>query len=179
VSENLFFAVFPDAETAQRISEFSERFRNERALEGRVIARQRLHVTLAFLGNRETVSDLDAQAAGRAGASVRLAPFDVLFDRIDSFSGREGHKPLILRADDGVDGLRRLRSELDRALPVAGVKPPTGGYEPHVTLSYADQAVEMEPLEAPFRWTVSHFALVRSLVGQARYIPLDRWRLDG
>ena len=42
--------------------------------------------------------------------------------------------------------------------------------------NHHERGIEEHPIE-PVRWTVRDVVLVHSLLGQGRYIPLERWQL--
>jgi RNA 2',3'-cyclic 3'-phosphodiesterase len=103
----------------------------------------------------------------------------VVFDRVMSFRGKSGNRPLVLRGDDGLAALTAFQQVLGEAMMKAGLwrwaKP---NYTPHVTQLYADRGIAEQVVER-VGWTVREFVLVRSLLGQTRYIPLARWPLRG
>ena len=172
----LFFALFPDEATAQRIAGLAQDQRAAHGFPGKALATARLHVTLHFLGESVGLpGDLHARAAS-AGARVQAAPFPVVFDQVLSFKGREGHQPRVLCADGGNAALQDFRRQLGDALQASGftVDP---GYEPHVTLLY-DKEAECNAVE-PIAWEVRQFALVHSLRGLGQYKVLECWTLDG
>jgi RNA 2',3'-cyclic 3'-phosphodiesterase len=49
-------------------------------------------------------------------------------------------------------------------------------FTPHVTLLYGDGRIGEQSID-PIGWTVREFALVLSLIGKTKYIPLGRWPL--
>jgi len=177
VSENLFFAVFPDAETAKAIVAASAALRERHGLSGKISAVQRLHVTIAFLGGYPSLPESLVTFVSTAARKVRHPAFAVSLDQAISFNARPGQQPLVLVGDEDEQGLRSLRRSLSNAFVETGLSPLEDSYQPHLTLSYADTAIEPEPM-GPFIFRVEQLVLVRSLVGQDRYVPLDRWRLE-
>ena len=70
--------------------------------DGKLIAPERLHISLFFIGD---MSERFVRAASEAAKQVRTEPFEVSFDRTASFRGRPGNRPFVLV---GESGLRRL-----------------------------------------------------------------------
>jgi 2'-5' RNA ligase len=113
-----------------------------------------------------------------AASTIRMPPFRVSFDWVMSF-GNDGKHALVLRGDDGVDGLAWLRDKLLAAtMDIRGAAPSTRSFTPHLTLLYDEQEVREEPVEE-ISWTVNEFVLIRSVYGEGRHIPLARWKLRG
>ena len=179
--DSLFFAILPDASAASRIAQLAERLRSAHGLKGKTLRTDRFHVTLHHLGNYAGLpSDLIAMA-GEAGASVANAmpPFELAFDRVESFSSTPRNRPLVLRGGDGLIDLMAFQQALGAPLKKTAVrgwlKP---GYTPHLTLLYDDQSVPLQPIET-VAWTARELVLVHSLVGQGRHAHLGRWPLNG
>ena len=176
-TDSLFFAVYPDAETAERIARLAQRLRDEHQLTGRPLPLWRLHVTLHHLGSHAGLPASLVGAAGEAGAMIRLAPFDVTFDQVGSFPGRS-HLPFVLRGGGGGAGLVELQRELGVALTDVGLAPrEQRAYTPHLTLLYDDRRVREQAVE-PVAWTVRELVLVRSLLGRSQHQAIARWPLQ-
>jgi 2'-5' RNA ligase len=158
MSGQLYFAVVPGARPAGRIYRVAEVVKRARHFEGRLIERDRLHVTLFFLDGGSDAREHVVRMACEAARNVCMPSFEVSFDRIASFRGQPGHCPFVLLGGDGLSGLRHL------------VKPE---FNPHVTLLYAERQVEEQPIE-PISWTVDAFVLIHSLNGHTH---LARWPL--
>lgn len=176
-TDRLFFALFPDAAAAARIAGFGDRLRRERGLRGRVLAEERLHVTLHHLGDYAGVPADVVAAARAAAAAVDAAPFGIVFDRVESFAGRARRRPLVLRGGDGVAGIEQLQSRLGDAMRRHGLaRHVDARFVPHLTLLYDDCTVDAQAIE-PIGWSARGFALVHSLLGRSTYRVLDRWPL--
>jgi RNA 2',3'-cyclic 3'-phosphodiesterase len=175
--DGLFFSIFPDAATAVRIARFARHCRRQFGFSGRPLATSRFHISLQDLGEYEGMPESVVAKASDAAAIVRAAPFAVMFDRVGSFSGRAGNRPLVLRGDDGVVGLTMLHQSLGSAMRTVGLKARLD-FTPHVTLLYDDRRIDEQAIE-PIIWTVHEFILVRSLIGRTKHIPLGRWQLHG
>jgi RNA 2',3'-cyclic 3'-phosphodiesterase len=173
----LYFLTFPDDATARRIAGLAHRCRREYGLRAPPLLSWRFHVSLHNVGQygASGVPGTVVLKASNAAAKVKASPFAVMFNRVESFSGRDGHYPLVLRGDDGVVGLEMLNRSLGVSMRMVGLKASLN-FTPHVTLSYGERPVE-ERLIQPIRWTVREFALIHSLIRKTKYIRLGCWSL--
>ncbi|WP_233830472.1 2'-5' RNA ligase family protein [Paraburkholderia sp. ZP32-5] len=177
-TDGLFFAVFPDTNTAAGIAKFAQQLCTEARVRSKPLAANRLHVTLRHLGNfAGGLPDQLVDAVKQAAASLALAPFTVEFDAVVSFSKRPRPGPAVLVGEDGVRGLHVLHDTLEVALKNAGFEPGPE-FTPHVTLAYGMPWAERRPAE-PACWNVREFALVHSLLGRTKHVVLARWPLAG
>ena len=168
----LFFAVVPDFDATAKIYRVAGILKQAHRFDGTLIPRECLHVSLRFLGRG---SEQLIHGACEAVAGVKMAPFEVSFDRTASFGGRPGNRPLVLTGDDTLGRLKSLGHALDAAIAEKGMgRRARRDFVPHVTLLYGDRAVDECPI-APIRWTVNEFVLIHSLNGHAH---LARWRFD-
>lgn len=178
---NLFFAVFPDEETAVKIKDVAARLQARHELKGRPFAARRFHVSLQGLGSQYERRPAEiVKAAESAAELVASSPFDVVFDRVDSFDRKHSSRfPLVLLGHEGLATLRDFYMKLGAALKTSGLGRYAGAsFEPHVTLLYGDKRLEGEhPIVPPISWTVKSFALVWSHVGKRRYERLGTWSL--
>lgn len=173
IPDSLFFALQPDKDAAIRIFNSGSTLRALHRFRGKLIAPERLHITLHFLG------DFDAAVAGRAAEavrSVRAEPIVVVLDRAKSFSNRRQTRPFVLVGHASSQELRNLQRKLAAALLKVGLRNEVRSFTPHLTLLYDEQIVKERPI-TPVCWTVQEFVLVRSFVGQGRYETLGRWPL--
>ncbi|GAB2873572.1 2'-5' RNA ligase family protein [Paraburkholderia jirisanensis] len=178
-TDGLFFAIFPDVQTASHIGETAQRICGKHGIAVAPLALERYHVTLHHLGNYAggLPQALVARAI-RAAATIDARQFAVAFDRAENFRGR----PLVLRADEGVLALMAFRHSLGAALERVGFAARTRtSFTPHVTLAYRDAAHVrrrvVEHFDEAIRWTVREFVLVHSLLGRTRHVALARWPL--
>src|SRR5215217_7923789 len=102
-SARLFLAAVPDAGTAERIHLLAGVLKRAHHFDGKLIAPERLHISLFALGG---LPEGQLCAAWEAAMEVRTEPFEVSFDRAASFRGRPDNRPLVLIGDKG---LRRLQ----------------------------------------------------------------------
>lgn len=180
-TDGLFFAVFPDSNTAASISKLAQRLCGETRSKSKPLAANRLHVTLLHLGNfAGGLPPARVEAAKSAAASIRMEPFSVEFDNAVSFALKPRPGPLVLGGGEGVVGLHALHDALGLALQTAGFADravsPNAPYTPHVTLAYGMPWVATRPVEA-VSWNVREFVLVHSLLGRTRHVALARWPL--
>jgi 2'-5' RNA ligase len=174
---NLYFGLQPNAvigdDLVARALQYSRRW----GLSGQPTPSERLHVSLNGLGARfRWPAHLVARLL-EAGASVRMRPFVVAFDRIDSWRGRR--RPLVLLGGEGVIGVSMLYEAIHNALTEVGiVRGPPPDFNPHLTL-LRDRRESPAGFIAPVVWRVREFVLIDSLYGQGRHVVLGRWRLAG
>lgn len=88
-TDSLFFAAFPDAACARNVEMLGEELRCRYGLKGKMLAAERLHVSLQHVGLPEAVVD----KASRIAATVRRPTFTVSFNSVMSFRGRPGNQP--------------------------------------------------------------------------------------
>jgi RNA 2',3'-cyclic 3'-phosphodiesterase len=119
----LYFLIFPDVRTATRIAALARHCRCEYGLSAKPLLTSRFHISLQNLGEYDEMRTPEnvAVKARAAAANVKMSPFAVMFDRVESFSGRKCHYPLVLRGDDGVVGLGILYRSLGVAMRSAGL----------------------------------------------------------
>lgn len=178
-TDRLFFAVFPDADSAERIARLAQQLRGEHDLKGRPLALGRFHVTLHHLGDYVGVRPDIVAMADAAAAAVSMPPFNVLFDCAASFSSTPRNRPFVLRGGDGLAALMAFQQALGMAMKRTGLGCQVkSGYTPHVTLLYDDRCVTRQAVD-PIRWTVREFVLVHSLLGRSLHVPIARWPLRG
>ena len=179
-SNSLFFAVLPEPDIADRIVALATQLRAGHGLSGRLIPASRLHVTATPIADYATLLDYDVSAAMRAAESVAAKPFDISFNRLQSFGRPGGNQPLVLRCGDGAGAFGQLQKALLAALRANDYdgKAPAA-YTPHITLLYDRRAVDETFLDDPIGWTVREFALVYSVHGEGRHMQLGRWPLTG
>jgi 2'-5' RNA ligase len=165
-SRRVFFALWPDDETRKRVARATKDA--VRRSGGRPIAKERLHVTVAFLGG--------LTPAGLTIAStvppVVVGPFTLTLDTIGAFDST-----LWLGARSVPTPLAELERRLWEALEGRGFVREPRIYRPHLTLARRARRVdaEVEPVE----WPVAELALVESLPAgrNVHYEVLRTWPL--
>jgi RNA 2',3'-cyclic 3'-phosphodiesterase len=173
----VFFAIYPDAAAAARISQLAQHLRDAHELNGNLLAADRFHVSLCGLGEYAVLPREVVAKASEVAAGMAMTPFKIEFDRVASFRGRPDSAPLVLLGGNGVATLMALQHALGSALRKAGIGRRTRlQFTPHLTLMYADRRVNEQAIEA-IGWAASEFVLVDSLQGQTQHVPLGRWPL--
>jgi len=176
--ERLFFAI--------RLSEAAALEANRAALQAcagfglksKLIPAERLHVTLHWLQDHETLSRELLDRAMAAGGRVGVAPFGVVFDRVESLGDVHHGGPLVLAGGAGLASLRKLQKALAAEMVDAGIgKYVRRSFKPHVTLLYDGKYVAPHAI-SPVVWTVDELVLVHSLVGRSKHVTLGRWQLQ-
>ncbi len=175
--ERLFFAVYPDADTAADISRLAQALCCEHALRGNPARSERLHVTLHFLGEHAGLPQALITSAKQAAERVETSAFEVRFDRVSSFPGRARKHPLVLRGDAGLQCLFAFQRQIGECLAAAGLgRFLDHPFIPHMTLLYDEQVLTSRPTE-PITWVVREFQLVRSVPARSEQQVLGRWPL--
>jgi RNA 2',3'-cyclic 3'-phosphodiesterase len=170
-SGRIFLAVVPDASAAERIHRLAGVLKRAHHLNGRLVAPDRLHVSLFSLSG---LPDRQLCAAYEAATESRSEPFEVSFDRTASFRGRSGNRPFVLIGESGLRRLESFRQMLGAALTRSGLRRVANtNFTPHVTLLYDARSVDEHPIQ-PIFWTVTEFVLIRSMKGHEY---LGRWPL--
>jgi 2'-5' RNA ligase len=164
----LFFALWPGSETRARLARATKDAVSRSG--GRPIAKDRLHVTVAFLGGL-TAAGLEIASAV---PPIRVGAFPLVLDTVGTF---EASRTLWLGARAVPPALLELESRLWAALAAKGFIHEERTYQPHMTLARRARPVdaEIEPVE----WQVGELALVESLQGgrNVYYEPLRTWPL--
>lgn len=161
----LFFAVWPDASAAAGLARLAEDL--ARVSGGKPVPAEKIHLTLAFLG--EIAPDAAAAAIG-AARGVRFAPLGVALDCVGSFRAARVAWAGSLAPQSA---LAALQSDLAARLAHAGFPPEDRPFAAHATLSRrTHRAVPRARIE-PVAWTVGAFTLVRSETGSGRYEVME------
>jgi len=164
----VFFALWPDDATRSAISRATRSAVQESG--GRPIAKERLHLTVAFLGEL-TAAGLDA---ARAVPPISVGAFELTLGALGVWPES---KVLWLAPLDPPEALMELEARLWGRLGERGFRAADRAYRPHVTL--ARRARPPDARVEPVRWAVSELALVESFPAgrRAHYEVLERWPL--
>jgi 2'-5' RNA ligase len=177
--DNLFFGLLSQANSAVEINKTAGGLRHLLGLNGRLIERERLHVSLHMVGRYDGLPNSILERAFEAGAMVSTSSFPLVFDRVMSFDTHRDKRPVVLRPGYDLARLSALHDVLGKAMIRARIgRYVVSRFAPHMTLLYDSRLVRERPIE-PIRMHVQDFVLVHSLVGQSRYIELARWPLRG
>jgi 2'-5' RNA ligase len=166
----VFFALWPDAATAASLVRATRHLVGRSG--GRPMATDRLHVTVAFLG------ELTAERLERAhgAAPISCGAFDMLFDTVGYWPQSRvlWFAPSVVPPEVG-----DLTQRLWAALEERGFAREPRLFRPHVTLARRARPVgDGEPVAA-VPWHAAELALVESLPAgrNVLYATLARWPL--
>lgn len=165
-----FFALWPDEALAGSLHALAEAA--HASCGGRLMRRDTLHLTLAFLG--EISADRVAAARAAADALAGTEGFDLTLDRLGYWQHNR-----ILWAGGVSPRLTLLADGLATRLRAAGFALDTRGFAAHVTL-LRDARCEVVPtMPAALAWPVREFVLAESrpAAAGARYDIIGRWPL--
>jgi 2'-5' RNA ligase len=164
----VFFALWPDDATRAAIARATREA--VRVGRGRPIAKDRLHLTVAFLGEL-TGAGL---AVARQAPPIAVGAFELALDALGVWPES---KILWLAPSEPPQALGDLEARLWEALVERGFRAEDRIYRPHVTLARRSRAVDA-PVE-PVRWSVRELALVESFPAgrNVHYEVLERWPL--
>jgi 2'-5' RNA ligase len=178
-TQSVFFALWPNAATRERIAAQAQRLKAERLLARGWIAPAKYHATLHHFALLPSARAAFEAAAQRAVARLALRAFVWSPDRIDSFHGR-GQHPCILRGAVDPPELRALWEQLREALILEGLGKQLGrqAYTPHITLAYLPHPLDEPRTVEPLHWTVDRLALLHSIPGHPEYERLAEWPLS-
>jgi 2'-5' RNA ligase len=167
-SRRVFFALWPDADTRARLARATKDA--VRRSGGRPIAKDRFHVTVAFLGNLTSAGLETASAV----PPIDVGAFALVLDTIGAFVSS---RTLWLGARSVPPALVELERRLWEALAAKGFIREERIYRPHVTLARRARPVEEQIV--PVEWPVAELALVESLPDgrNVHYEPLRSWSL--
>ena len=155
----LFFALWPPRETALALERWAQ------GLEGRRAPGDKIHLTLAFLG------EADAQKAVAAACRVQAAPFQLLLEQASYWS----HNKIVWAGPRLVPaGMTRLVEALSLELYKESFILERRPFAAHLTLVRKAPAQSLPALPQA-EWLVEEFALVSSSGGS--YQTLERFSL--
>jgi len=169
--KRLFFALWPDDESRQKIDELNQQISLP---DIRKLIPENLHITLLFLGN---VDDHIAEAVQQRAASVISPPVSLCFDALD-FWPRP--RVLCLTCQKQAKPVYQLVNALTEIVSEYPVRLDARPYRAHITLARkARQRVQMD--FSPVLITADSFVLVESKSTEkgVRYTVIDRWPLTG
>lgn len=163
--ERVFFALMPPAPVAQEIAAAARAL----AVDGRAVESERLHLTLAFVGN---VTGDQRDRLLDAGDTVRMPAFTLVIDRAGAFR-RAGIDWLAPSAPPAalLDLVQKLYKNT-----LCGIDDRV--FRPHITIARRAGALKAGAI-APIRWPVTDFSLMASGSQGApgAYRELRRWPL--
>lgn len=165
----VFFAVWPDEAAAKALHGVARAA--QKTCRGRLMRRETLHLTLAFLGDvrEERLADLR-----RAADAVAAEPFEMVLDTLGYWKHNR-----ILWAGGVSPRLSFIAGTLGEGLRAAGFRLDERPFVAHMTLLRDARCTEPPALAAPVALRVTEFLLVESKLSPdgARYEPIGRWPL--
>lgn len=172
--DNLFFALLPDAATADRVEKLSSAWRRQAGI--KVRPRATWHVTLFHVGNFAGVPESTVALARSAADTLCARPFEITLARQANFGGAAGNRAGVLLPGES-PALTAFQAALRQCMLKAGFTQGRSAakFSPHLTLAYGP-ALPAQAID-PIVWEVREFALVHSIQGQTRHVVLGRWPL--
>ena len=169
--QRLFFALWPDEAARAAIASLAREVAH--ADGGRATAPDKIHLTLAFLGDQPAAR---VPALQRLADGIEAAAFMLELDEIGCFP-RTGIAWLGSRSVPS--GLAALHQQLRAALRSDGFPVEERSYAPHLTLARRSRSTLRRLLSQPIAWPVRSFALVASdlAAGGSAYRTIAEWRL--
>jgi 2'-5' RNA ligase len=166
-----FFALWPSESIRGELFGWAQACRA--SSEGRLVRRENLHATLAFLGeiDRGRLPELALLAQ-----ELIAERFELVLDRL----GYWRHNRIVYAAAASLPApLAALAAALAQRISRAGLHTEARPYFAHVTLLRAARRAPAGVCVTPVRWQVDTIALVQSArsAGELVYRPLQRWTL--
>jgi 2'-5' RNA ligase len=169
-TQRLFFALWPGASLQKDLHYYAQRMHD--ACGGRIVAKDNIHLTLAFLGSQphDRIDELRA-----IGASLRADRFRLDLTKAGSWKRSQVGWVAPENVPASLDLLVvQLRDLLSGACIPFDAKP----FRPHVTLVRKAKCNAKAALPGMrFAWSVDRFVLVRSRTLQTGsvYSKIDEW----
>lgn len=165
----LFFALWPTADVAAALHVAAKAA--HKSCGGRVMRRESLHLTLAFLG--EIVASR-VTLAEEIAAGITAEPFTLVLDRIACWK----HNRIVWAGcSDMPPALPALADGLGKQLRTAGFSLDKRPFAAHATLVRNGDCRAPLPALTPIAWPVSEFVLVESTLQPvgSQYEIVSRW----
>jgi len=163
----LFFAVWPDAAGSERLARLAADV--AAVSEAKPVPREKIHLTLAFLGE---VPEARIEGARAAGREVGFARFAFALDRVGSFRAA---RVAWAGSREAPAALAALQSALAARLHEAGFAIEERPFAPHATLARRTRRALPPAAIGPIAWPVGAFTLVRSVTGTGRYEVMEEY----
>jgi 2'-5' RNA ligase len=159
----LFFALWPPADTAHALAQWAHEA--QRATGGKTTAEEKIHLTLAFLGDAD---------AGKAIAAARRVSGKAHALPIEEARYVRENQMIWVRPRETPPSLKALFDSLSMELYREEFILERRPFAAHVTLIRKARNAKLPPLRA-LGWPVREFRLVRSQGG--RYEPVESFAL--
>jgi 2'-5' RNA ligase len=168
----LFFALWPDAAAAAALAELAVVLATP--LQGKAVPAQKIHLTLAFLGE---VAEDRLAAAIAAGDTAHGAEFALALDHVGAFRRAR----VAWAASRAVPpALGELHASLRSAILQHGLPVEERRFAPHMTLvRRIARPLERTVLPQAIGFEARGFSLMRTQPGSGSYSTLAEWDLGG
>ena len=167
----LFFALWPDEEVRGKLAMLNAQLL---VAGGRQVAKEKLHITLAFLGNIDDsiIKDLRSRAA-----TIRGHGFSLTLDRIGWF--KRSRVTWLAPVNSPVN-LMELVKQINSVVSHCHIKPEDRPYQPHLSLARKARKPVTKLDFEPIYWNINEFCLVESIsvASGAEYKVLESWPLS-
>jgi len=165
--KRLFFALWPSDKVRKQIDSFNCSISSAHL---KKVKADNLHVTLVFLGNVDTESELMLR---QSVGDIKVEPFELYFDQLGFWP-----KPriLCLLTQHYDEQLLILFNQLKKKVEQCGIKIEERPYKPHITV--ARKATRLIDTKAfSIGWPQQSFCLVESCrtADGVHYQVLQRW----
>jgi len=165
--KRLFFALWPSDKTRKQIDSFNCSISSTHL---KKVKADNLHVTLVFLGNVDTESELMLR---QSVSDIKVEPFDLHFNQLAFWSKQ---RILCLLTQHYDEQLLMLVNQLKRKVEQCGLKTEERPYKPHITV--ARKATRLTDTKAfSIEWSAQSYCLVESCSTEdgVRYQVIQRW----
>jgi len=172
---NLFLAIVPARDVALRAVEIGRDVSQRHGLSKGPRPHELMHVSLNAIGKYADFPEDVVFAVSAAMATVKAAPFEVMFDRVMHFASANA---VVLGNAVRSEEMMDLHVQLAKEMWAVGLTfTYNPRFTPHMTLFYDEAPVTEHMLAEPVSWIAREFILIRSFIGKSEYEYIDRWPL--
>lgn len=170
--KRLFFALWPDDETRQKIVQFDQLLTDSKL---KKIRSKNLHVTLVFLGNIESEQEEKIVTAVNA---LKAPAIEMQFDQLTLWHQKRGI--LSLTSSSQPQCLVDLVKQLQNIVLAEGITIENRSYTAHITLARNLKVLPELNVNPTIEWDSSSFVLVHSVSTEqgVDYRVINRWPLS-
>jgi 2'-5' RNA ligase len=183
----LFVAITPDASSRAVLARSAELVRAKGLPGARVVASEKLHITLHFLGSVDAAK-VDTLVVAYRQAAGLFAPLELELWGAGAFPSAARAKVIWTGVRRGASALQTLASRVSEVSEKLGITPEPRRFHPHLTLAYLKPSSDVSALlhevdaeQPPVVVVVPEMVLMRSHTDHAgsRYEVLATFPLDG
>jgi len=170
--KRLFFALWPDDATRQKIIEFDEQLTDPRL---KKVKTKNVHVTLVFLGNIATNQE---EKIVEATKEIKAPDIEMQFDQLTLWQQKRGI--LSLTSSEQPQDLIGLVKQLQDIVLAQGVELESRPYTAHITLARNLKKLPDLDVQPAIQWRSESFVLVHSVSTDhgVDYQVIHRWPLS-